>query len=106
MAPSFAEVSVHAGLAAQEHRDPPGHMHVEGFHVFDSLLFLLSEENEEGKYVERTPQTSFKGIFLCLQSFKPQLPYLRQYPNSGTMIECCFYSHDMLMLVPQSKIFI
>lgn len=32
--------------------------------------------------------------------------HLRQYPNSGTMIECCFYSRDTLMLVPQTKIFI
>lgn len=53
-----------------------------------------------------TSQTPFRVIPVCLQEFKPQLLCLRQCPDSGTMIECCFYSRDTLMLVPQSEMFI
>lgn len=75
---------------------------------FTSLpLFFLPEEGEQrrqrqGKY---TFPGIIRGILLCLHSLKPQLPHWRQFPNAGRMMECCFYSSDMSMLVPQSKIF-
>ena len=75
------------------------------FHILASLFSFLRKENKGSKDRESIPSWASPGESLCLHSLKPQLPHWRQCPNAGPMMECCFYSSDMSMLVPQSKIF-
>lgn len=73
------------------------------FHILASFFLLKEGEQRRQRQGKCTFLGITRGILLCLHSLKPQLPHWRQFPNAGPMMECCFYSSDLSMLVPKSK---